>query len=104
MKAARTKKRGIVRLVCGFELDGVCGSSDPAECRPRRKVNVRTTSARVQIANTMNVARQPVARYRGAEVKNTSKTPTLPKALWNPMDFCNLGPPYDFEIVDIPTG
>jgi len=20
------------------------------------------------------------------------------------MDFCNLGPPYDFEIVDIPTG
>jgi len=23
MKAARTKKRGIVRLVCGFEMDGV---------------------------------------------------------------------------------
>ena len=52
----------------------------------------------------MNVARQPVARYRGAEVKNTSKTPTLPKALWNPIDFCNLGPPFDFEIADIPTG
>jgi hypothetical protein len=52
----------------------------------------------------MNVARQPTARKRGAEVKNTSKTPTLPKALWNPIDFCNLGPPYDFEMVDIPTG
>jgi len=52
----------------------------------------------------MNVARQPTARYRGAEIKNTSKTPMLPNALWNPIDFCNLGPPYDFEIVDIPTG
>src|SRR2546428_11984917 len=52
----------------------------------------------------MNVARQPTARKRGAEVKNTSKTPTLPKALWNPIDFCNLGPPYDFEMVDIPIG
>ena len=28
----------------------------------------------------------------------------MPKALWNPIDFCNLGPQYDFEIVDIPTG
>jgi hypothetical protein len=28
----------------------------------------------------------------------------LPKALWNPIDFCNLGPAYDFEIVDIPIG
>src|SRR5437660_11992175 len=52
----------------------------------------------------MNVARQPTARYRGAEIKNTSKTPMLPNALWNPMDSCNLNPPYDFEILDIPTG
>ncbi len=28
----------------------------------------------------------------------------MPKALWNPIDFCSLGPLYDFEIVDIPTG
>ena len=77
---------------------------DIAECRPLGEVNVRVTSARVQTANTMNVARQPTARYRGAEIKNTSKTPMLPKALWNPIDFCNLGPAYDFEIVDIPTG
>ena len=77
---------------------------DIAECRPLRESNVRVTSARVQTANTMNVARQPAARYRGAEIKNTSKTPMLPNALWNPIDFCNLGPPYDFEIVDIPTG
>ena len=28
----------------------------------------------------------------------------MPKALWNPMDFCRLGPLYDFETVDIPTG
>src|SRR5438552_15367062 len=52
----------------------------------------------------MNVARQPTARYRGAEIKNTSKTPMLPKALWNPIDLCNLGRRYDCEIVDIPTG
>src|SRR2546425_9955336 len=61
-------------------------------------------SARVQTANTTNVARQPAARYRGAEVKNTSRTPRLPKALWNPIDFWSLRPLYDFEIVDIPTG
>jgi hypothetical protein len=68
------------------------------------KVSVRITSARVQIANAMNVARQPSARERGAEVKNTSRTPILPKALWNPIDFCSLEPLYDLEIVDIPTG